>query len=765
MGRLLEAASLQPAGYVTVRLLDGRDSLVTGMLSGADGTFRLTGIRSGDYSLHIKGVGYRDTVIALKSLQSDLDIGTVRLKAREQVLSSVQVTAQKAVIRQQADRIAYDLDADPESKSLSLLDMMRKVPYLSVDAGDQVLLKGSASYRIFINGKPSGLVENNPTAVLRSIPASTVKSIEVITNPPAKYDAEGLAGIINIITRKQAADGYNGSFNLSEQTPVGGPGAGANLSIKAGKLGVSALFGGSRNDQPLTSSLLGRTSGSDHLQESGSNQGHTITGYAGTELSYEPDSLHLLDVQVNWNSSRLSNTALQQTDLLNGGSPEQAYLLNSSKAQDRSAVDAGLNYQIGFATNKNELLTFSYRYYHTGSYLSNDQGASTLLNTSLLPYRQQNQEQLTEQTLQADFVRPLGKVSMETGLKGIFRSNDSRSDYQQADHAGVFEPVPAFADFFLNRQNVYAAYNSYSWQNEGWQVNGGLRLEATDSRSASVVQDYLTLAPSFALRRKLNATDGLTLSYVRRIQRPSIAQLNPFVDRSDQQVELSGDPALHPTTTHILQVAYFSSRKATWNIALGYMFFNSVIGQVTSYDDSTHVSRNSYENTGAGRVLKLNIYVNYPLTSVWSAALNADLRQVSFAAPVDGVVFDQRGAMAYVNVSTSYKFGHGWRLNADLTANTSGINGPQSRSNGYTASSFSINKALPGDRLNLSARVSNPWQKFRQINNELTGPDFMEQSNTRVYFRTLSVNLSYRFGKLKGDVKKSQHGIKNDDLQ
>jgi len=770
-GKVIDSASLQPASYLTISLLNSRDSVVASRLSGNDGLCNFSGIRPGDYKLHIQGIGYRDTSVMIKNLQSDRDIGTIRLAASAQTLKAVQVTAQKAVIRQQADRIAYDLDADAESKSLSLLDMMRKVPYLSVDANDQVLLKGSSSYRIFINGKPSGLVESNPTAVLRSIPASTVRSIEVITNPPAKYDAEGLAGIINIITKKQAADGYSGSLNLNEKTPIGGPVAGANLSAKSGRFGLSALFGGRHDSQPLTTSSVDRLSGNDQFTESDRNQGSTRTGYAGTEFSFQADSLHLLDAQINWNSSRLHSTALQQAELFTGGVPGQAYTLSSSKAQDKSAIDAGMNYQVGFAANKDEMLTLSYRYFHTNASFAGSQDTSALFNSSLLPFRQQNHETLTEQTMQVDYVRPLGKVSMEAGLKGIFRSNNSGSEYLQANNAGIFEPLSAFSDVFDNRQNVYAAYNSYAYQSEGWQLNAGLRLEATHISSVSlegsvpVVQNYLTLAPTFAVRRKLNATDGLTLSYVRRIQRPSIAQLNPFDDRSDPQAELSGNPALRPTTTNIVQLAYFSSSKATWNVALGYMFFNSVIGQVTGYNDTTQVSRTSYENTGAGRVLKLNLYVNCLLATAWSAALNADLREVSFNAPVEGVTYNRHGAMAYVNVSTGYRLGNGWRINADFTGNTSGVSGPQSSSNGYTASSFSISKALLAGSLNLAARVSNPWQKFRQMNELVTGPDFTQQTDTRIYFRTFSVSLNYRFGKLKDEVKKSKHGIKNDDLQ
>lgn len=770
-GKLVDTLAKTPSAYLTVSLLNDRDSIVNSSLSSAEGLFSFTHVPGGDYRLQVRGIGYRDTSIALKNLQRDRDLGTIRLAASSQTLKAVQVTSTKPVVRQEADRVAYDLDADAESKSISLLDMMRKVPYLSVDANDQVLLKGSSSYRIFINGKPSGLIESNPTAVLRSMPASSVKSIEVITNPPAKYDAEGLAGIINIITRTQSAAGYSGSINLNEKTPVGGPGAGANLSLKTGKFGISALFGGSHDNQPVATSDLYRLSRNDQFTEADRNQGHANTCYAGMEISYEADSLHLVDAQVSWNDSHLHNAASQQAELLPGTGPEQAYMLNSRRSQNKTSVDAGLNYQIGFAARKDELLTFSYRYFHTNGSYSGNQDTSGLLNTLILPFRQVNNETLTEQTVQTDYVRPLGKVTMEAGLKGIFRGNDSQSDYLQANNAGAFEPLRAFSDAFSNRQNVYAAYNSYAWQSRDWQVNGGVRLEETHMSSVSQgspvasVQDYFTVAPSLAIRRALNSTDGLSLSYIRRIQRPSIAQLNPFVDRSDPQVELSGNPALQPTTTNIVQLAWFSSRKATWNVALGYMFFNSVIGQVTNYNDSTQVSRTSYENTGSGRVLKMNIYVNYPLTSAWSVALNADLRQVSFNAPVDGVIFNRHGAMVYVNLSSGYRLGSGWRLSADLSGNTSGISGPQSSSNGYTTTSFSLSKAMLSNRLNLTLRVSNPWQKFRELNELLTGPDFSQQMDSRVYFRTFSLSLNYRFGKLKTEIPKNKHGIKNDDLQ
>ena len=219
IGVVVDSVTKKPIPFVTISLKDDKNLPVKTVLSKTEGTFILESFKVQNTQLVLMAVGYQTKVTAVEIKDSSkvvLSLDTVFMATKLNRLKEVMITAERPIVKQLADRIIYDLQADPESKGSSVLTMMRKVPFISIDANDNILLKGNSSFKVLINGKPSGMVENNLKAVLQSMPASTIQSIEVITNPPSKYDAEGLAGIINIITNKKIADGYKGTLNFNE---------------------------------------------------------------------------------------------------------------------------------------------------------------------------------------------------------------------------------------------------------------------------------------------------------------------------------------------------------------------------------------------------------------------------------------------------------------------------------------------------------------------------------------------------------------------
>lgn len=771
-GQLVDSASKAPLEFLTIGLLNSADSLLQTSLSKADGTFAFGQLKAGSYSIRIQGMGYGTKKLKLNLSDSELihNLGVLHLISETKNLQTVNITAQKPLVKQDADKISYDLQADPQSKVSSVLEMMRKVPFIAVDADENIQLKGSSSYRVFINGRPSGLVERNPKDILRSMPASTIKSIEVITNPSAKYDGEGLAGIINIITIKQAFNGYQASLNLNGKTPIGGPGVGGTLSLKYGKLGLTALAGASRFDQPNTFSHTSRWAAMNYLSQESNRKSGNNTAYSGIELSYELDSLSLLSAQLNWSGNKQNGVGTVFSQSFVGNSLAQQYGLSNINQRKGSGLDATLNYQLGFAKNKNQLLTISYRYLRNTSDFNNDQNIGDAINYVPQTFKQTNEESLAEQTLQADYVQPLGKLALEAGLKGIFRKNNS--DFRYFNHDGThFTIDPSKSDGFNNNQNVYAFYNSYSYNVGKWQFRAGVRIEQTiingnfNSGNQQVKQSYWNAMPNAALNRKLNDFSSLSLNYSKRIQRPAISQLNPFVDRSNPEFESTGNPALRPTTSDLIQLSYLRSKKWTFNIALGHIFFNSVIGQISTFDAQRNLTLTTYQNTFEGRIYKINIFLNYPLTKQWNVSLNSDLRHVDFYATVNQTTVNRSGAMAYVNVSTGYRLHKDWRALADFTMNTSGVSGAQSHTNGYIGNSFSISKDFVANKLTLGLTATNPFAKFRTINDELSGPGFNQFTYTKTYYRNFGLSLSYRFGKLQSEIKKNKRGIKNDDLQ
>lgn len=764
----------KPVELATLRITKvGSTKVISTTLADTSGKFSLIVYEQGNYVLTVSSIETDSLTMNIMVGEAKIvELPNIILKPATHQLGTVIIQGARPLIRQEADRITYDLQADPQSKVSSVLDMMRKVPYLSVDGDDNILLKGSSGYRVFINGKPSAMVERNPKDVLRSIPASTIKSIEVITTPPSKYDAEGLAGIINIITNKDVANGYHGSVNISEKWPVGGWGAGGAFTFKERKFGLSMLAGISENNIPESSGEATRvTTGTNptNLEQHRTNQTNSHTGYAGLELSYELDSLNLISGQLSWNRSK-STEFDTQTSILTGSGSQQ-YNLAGDNNNKGDGFDATINYQLGFNANKGQLLTISYRYMKNSNSLFNNVNVYDEVNYNNPDYHQTNFESLAEHTVQADYVQPIGMVMMEAGLKGIFRTN--RSDFQFLTKSlltGNYNLDQEGSNVFNNSQDVLAAYNSYSYQAADWQFRVGLRAEETiingdySQGNGQVQQKYLNVLPAIVTNRKFNDRSSLSLSYSIRIQRPAISQLNPFVDRSNPNFETSGNPNLKPITSSAFQLSYLKSGKLTFNIALGYLYFNQVINAFSSYDPTTNVTLTRFENYGKGRVIKSNVYINYQINNHWNINLNTDIRHVTFYGLINNVTLKNSGYDAYGYASSGYSFNNGWRANVDFTYRKAGILIPLGRTNGFTASSFSVNKDILINKLTLSAAVNNPFTKYRYVNEKIFGPDFVQTTNNQLFYRRLVVSLNYRFGRLKGEIKKNKRGIKNDDL-
>ncbi|GAB3795051.1 outer membrane beta-barrel family protein [Spirosoma humi] len=775
-GTISDSANHNPLTFITVYLIKKPTTVLKSDYSKADGSFSFSGLDSGSYSLAMVGVSYRSKRISVEltdSSQKTNELGDIPLSPDVVGLNEVAVTATKQIVKQEIDRIAYDIQADPESKVVNVLEMMRKVPLLSLDAENTILMKGNGDVKILINGKPSSMMERNYKDILRSMPASSIERIEVITSPPAKYDAEGLAGIINIITTKKLDTGYNGSLNLSERFPTGGPGLGGSISAKLGKFGISAFGGASRqHNLPIRAGVQRTTTGEQPttLLQEGTSGSENRTAYLGYEMSYEIDTLNLLSAQFNLNGSKLTGNALQTSTLMDSDIRRQGYDLETNRRGNGNGVDASLNYQRSFRTDKARLLTFSYRYL---SYA--DQQQSTLhitnrVNYTMPDYRQVNDQRFTEQTVQADYVHPLKKHQIEAGLKGIVRNNQSDFQYAVVDSiTRQFVTQPTIGNRFRNTQNVFGGYASYQYAAKGWGVKAGLRIEQTVidadfiSSDSRVKRTYVNLIPSVSVNRKFKNTGGLTLGYTQRIQRPGINQLNPFVDRSNPNFERTGNPDLRPALVNDIQITFRGARKAQLSIGTGFTFFGDLVFQVSVYDSTTKITRTSYGNTGTAKLPNTFANLNYPITKRWTVSVNSRVAYGMVRGLVNGVLIKNAGFMYNIAASTNYRLSKDWRLTANLQLNGPGVN-LQGKTNSLVGSSFSVNKDLIKDKLSMAASISNPFRTYRENRTSTFGPDFQQNNFRWDYFRSFTGSLNYTFGKLKESIKKSKRGIRNDDL-
>jgi ferric enterobactin receptor len=688
-------------------------------------------------------------------------------------LKEVAVTAKKALIRQKPDRIIYNLQADPESKGNSVFSMMKKIPYLSLDAAEQVLLKGNSNFKVLINGKPSVMMENNLTDLLKSMPANTIQSIEVITIPPSRYDAEGLAGIINIITIKRTDSGYSGTLNINGQFPAGGPGAGGSFTLKQGKLGISTFGGASRRDVPETgNSMVRATTGAlpSVLTQTGRGKNESRSRYFGTDLSYEIDTLNLLSGQFNFYGNHAENYGTQDYRLEQTGAALQEYRLANSAENSSKVADLSVNYQLGFKADKNRLLTFSYRYSNN----IKDQNHQILVVkrlSYLLPdYLQNNQEQAREQTAQVDFVYPLQKLTIETGIKAIFR--DQESDFQYLSAAGGtggYTLDPARSDLFNYTQKIFSAYNSYALNLKSWSFQGGLRIEQTVidadyfSSSSRVSQNYFRVIPSLSASRNFAGGNSLNFGFTQRIKRPGINRLNPFVNRSNPIFESSGNPDLQPVLVNDLQVGYMISGKTAITIGLDYSFLRNADLAVAVFDPLTQITRTTYKNTGRIDGLSGFLNVSRSLTKRWSAGLNGNMIYFWIAGEADDAYVVKELLCFTLSLTSGYGLENGWRINGNLDIQSRNPTGFQGTTNGMLSSGLSVNKEIIKDKLSVSAVANNIFVKYRDAKTFTSGTTFSQTSIAQQYFSSYRMSLNYNFGGLKGKIKKNKRAIENND--
>lgn len=776
-GIVVDSFGNKPVEFITLSILDSAGTPLKAGISKTDGSFSFDGLQAKKYTIVVHGVGYlvRQLPVDLsaRDASATMDLGLIDLIPNVKNIAEVVVISVRPLVKQELGRISYNMQADPESKVKSVLDMMHKIPYLSVDANGNVLLKGNSNYRILINGKPSSMLERNPMEVLRSIPASTILRIEVITTPPPKYEAEGLAGIINIVTTQRLANGYNGSVNLYQRFPVGGPGIGTSFAFKQGKFALSGYAGGNIYNTPgFNNTFKRKTTGinADELWQSGNRKIDNKSGYIGTELSFEADSLNLLSGQVNFNGSGSETSLNQSSSLSNERGLLKKYDLYDASNYSGRGMDFGLNYQHNFKRNRSRIITFSYGSFNYNNNTGSDIGIYNRYNFNQPDFKQMNKETFKENTVQVDYVHPVKSLNIELGAKAIWRDNTSKFNYLGFDTtSGSFVQVPTFSNEYNYRQDVYAWYNNYQYRKEKWGLSAGLRVEQTATRviffttGTALKQNYFNVIPSLAYYHTIN-NSSISIGFVQRIRRPSITRLNPYVDRTNPNVEISGNPNLKPVLLNDIQLGYGYSKKISINAGLGYSFFNKLDLRVYTFNPTTNITTVTFANVGKGNRIGLDVNVNYPITPKVNFSLNGNVAHFTISGEVDNALLTNKWLTFYVSPTTKFNFSKGWKANANLTVNSSNPSSFQGTTNAFATTSFSVNKEYLNGKFVLSAGVNNPFGKYRNNILEVRGPGFEERGVILEYFRSFSFALNYKFGQLQGSVKKSSRNIKNDDV-
>ena len=764
--------------YATISIAEGSSPNVSvkKLAAKEDGTFS-TSLEKLEYLLTFNFVGMDEIVESIDLTQTDkaFDMGVISMKESSTELEELSVTAQRPLVKVEIDKLTYSAKDDPESSTSNVLDLLRKVPLITVDGEDEIQLKGSSNFKIYLNGKPSNMVSNNPSQVLKSMPANSVKDVEVITDPGAKYDAEGVGGIINIVTDKRVDDGYSGSVGANGDT-FGGYGGNAYLSTKYGKFGFSGNAGYFYHDRPESESNYTREefnpSPLNRLIQNGTSESNGGGLFLSGTMSYEPDTLNLFNISASRFGGEFKS--LSSMVASSEGIRPYSYNTNSNSIGNFGGMNVSADYQRSFK-KKGELLTLSYRLEKNPndsefeSEYDNVEGG--FYYESGYKLRSSNDAVGQEHTTQIDYVNPLNENhSIEAGLKYIFRDNSSRGNHTYFDVVdGVWYPDLDRKNDLDHKQNITSGYLGYGYKTGKIGFKVGLRGEQTNqkivfisSTTDSVRTKFFDMIPSATVSYQLGMTQNIKAGYNMRISRPGIWYLNPYINDMDPNNISYGNPNLESEQQHNLNINYGTfTQKINFNATLTYSFAQNAVTSI-SFIDENGVTNNTYANVGKNQTIGTNIYASWTPTVSIRTYINGGMNYTDIRSNDEsGLSNSGFSGRAFGGITYTLPLDIRLGANGGLFMNRIQLQTVQSPFYYY---SFSLMKSFLDKKLDLALNVQDIFSKYREISSTTTGVGFKQKSINMNPVRNLRLSVTYRFGNLKSSMKRVQRTITNEDV-
>lgn len=765
--------------FATISLYRGEE-LIDGTITDEKGKFTLTGLIDGKYKLEVSFLGYDKKTIEDVEIKKErtLNLKRIGLVTGAATLDEVTVTGQRQLIEEKVDRMVYNADQDNLSKGGDAADVLRKVPLLSVDLEGNISLRGSSNIQVLINNKPSTIVAADVSDALKMLPADIIKTVEVITSPSAKYDAEGSGGIINIITKKNNLEGYY--LNINSGVGLRGSNLGLNGSLRTGKFGMT-LGGFGRafyNDAETTMDQLTITdTGTRLTRQSSEADDNGIFGRYNVGFDYDIDKTQFLSGGVRFGIRDFRRDELQTTDIFADDQLLQYNLRNIDSRRYSGSTDFNVDYLKIFSPGHEFSISTLYSRTDQNSNFVSDNLDENEDFINSIKNLDDNLNQ--EVTLQTDYIYPIGdKQIFEVGAKGIFRSVDSDFSYQFASVPGAFETdFRRPAGTLDYDQNVAAGYTSYTLSLPGkYTVKGGVRFEQTMIDAVQNGEDidipnYSNLVPSVNLSKTFKDYTTIKLGYNRRIQRPWLRQLNPNVNVQNSQNIQVGNPNLRPELADNLELGISKLIKKTYlNISLFGRITDNAINQVRFPIDSIPGAIvTTYENIGKERSLGMNIFANINFTDKWTMNGGVDLRYAWLEGQVTGTdgtseTAKNSGWNYGGRVMSQYKLGNGWTAQGFAFMRGRRVQLQGSRG-GFGAYSVGLNKDFKNKKGSIGLAAENFLNRGWNVNTELNSAFFTQNSNMLLLNRSVRINFNYRLGKM--DVRRSRkktRSVRNDDL-
>ncbi len=708
----------------------------------------------------------------------EVNLGELLIEDDKNELAAAAVVAQRPLVKMEVDKMTYNVEDDIDSKSYTVLDMLRKVPMVTVDAQDNITVNGSSSFLVTVDGKPNQMLTTNASKVFKMMPAAAIKKIEVVTNPGVKYDAEGVGGVLNLVTEAGASggsssvgDGEYGNVNLTAgNTNVN---AGAMLTAQRGKISFSLNGNVGYN---WINNIKSQTSIENGTGETGMAINTTAAGkmrapfaWGDFSFSYEPDTLNLISVNVNGmyfgqKSPSLSTTSSSLPGLL---TPATSYTRDNLTKNKSGNFDIGADWQHKFANAPGKTLTISYR-----GGLSPDKSYDNSRFDGDYAIRQQLTDGRTSSdshTLQADYTGPLWGGTLSSGFKYTYRKNKSVQDMQLAID-GSLSPYPEGSVDYLYTNKIGAAYTEYSLTRGKVGIKAGARYEHTwqdieyrNKAGEDFSTDYGFLIPTASLQYNIGMAQNIGLSYNVRISRPGISYLNPYRNTSDPTQVQYGNPDLDVAKNHNLSLVYnFYSPIIMLSATLNHSGGNSGISQYSYADEN--VIYTTYGNILKSRNTGLRMFVNLNLGRTTRVYLNGSINYDDLRSDVLNLKASHWNSNLFAGAQQTIFWD--LRLSENLILNPKQYN-LQGYTSGFQAGVLGISKSFLNDKLNFSVNVISPLNKDGKINFKTYSENYNYRMNSavKIPLRQVMLSVSWSFGAAgSAKVKKADRSVENDDI-
>ena len=761
-GSLIDAETKNAVAYASVALLQSDKTLLNAIVSDPNGGFSFQQVLEGRYLLSIKFLGYKPLLLDSISIGPghwNVNKGNIRLKPDTQMVKVV-LNGEKSLFEDGFDKKVFNVDKSLVSQGGSATDVLQTVPAVSVDVDGNVALRGNANVTVLIDGKPSGLTGADRAAILAQIPANAIDKIEIITNPSAKYDADGTAGILNIILKKNKKAGSNLvlSGGIGDRNKYNG---GLDYNYRTARLNVYASYSvrynprwahdiiNRKNTFKDTTFSINQITDFDkrnigHLARAGMDYDLNKRNNIGFTLLYNfnnnPESKVLEYNRVNENNMFTGLTRRSNFENENGGN-----------------LDAGFNYRLHFAKPKEEFTAsalYSNSQYRSLVYSSQyDYNAERLVTTA--PEVLQNtwsDVYYKVTTLQADYVNPINEhTRLDMGYKSIIRDNDnnfrSESYYPSLGH---FTNDSNISNHFIYHEQIHGVYGIVNYTKGLYGLQAGLRAEQALTGSTLVnthkdySNNYFNLFPSVHMQRNFGERNTLNLSYSRKINRPSPRALNPFTDYTDPLNLRFGNPYLKPEYINFLELAHkYNYKKFLLSSSIYYRRTTNVIQQLktlasTGVATNTNVNLNSSDEYGFEMITRMELY------KWWNLTGNIELYHTKLNGANLNTDLSNSGFSGFAKMSSGFTIMKG--LQTQISAN---YQAPMVIAQGRIRASYSadwgMKKEIMKGKGSIGASLSDIFNT-RQFVFDINDPSYIYYSVRKRESRVFTINFSYRIG-------------------